>query len=123
METSISHNNIGEEADNLYISIKQLVDQARTSVALTVNTAVCMLNYTIGKHIAHGVGHKAYDSYGQSILATVSQRLTAEYGRGYTYSALTRMVKVANTFESESNVWYGFSHTRFRFKGCSTIHF
>ncbi len=60
-----------------------------------------MLNYSIGKHIVQRIGHKTYDNYGKSILATLSQRLTAEYGRGYTYSALTRMVKVSNTFDPE----------------------
>ena len=32
---------------------------------------------------------------GKKIIATLSQRLTAHYGKGYTYSALTRMMKVA----------------------------
>lgn len=101
METNISPYNTGNEADSLYISIKLLVDQARSTVATTVNTALCRLNYTIGKHITQKIGYKAYDNFGKTILATVSQKLTAEYGRGYTYSALTRMIKVANSFDSE----------------------
>lgn len=101
MVTSIIHNNIGDEVSNLYSSIKQLVDKSRASVAVTVNSALCLLNYSIGKHILQVIGYKAYDNYGKSILATLSQRLTAEYGRGFTYSALTRMVKIANTFEYE----------------------
>ena len=101
METRLSHDNIGDEVNSLYTSIKNLIDQSRASVAVTVNTALCLLNYAIGKHISREIGYKAYDNYGKSILATLSQRLTAEYGRGYTYSALTRMVKVANTFNSE----------------------
>lgn len=78
-----------------------MVDQSRHSVAITVNSALCILNYSIGRHILDVIGYKAYDGYGKSILVTVSQRLTAEYGRGFTYSALTRMIKVAATFDKE----------------------
>lgn len=101
METSITHNNIADEVNQLFTSIKKLVDQSRQTIAVTVNSALCILNYSIGKHISEVIGYKAYDNYGKSILATVSQRLTAEYGRGFTYSALTRMVKVAATFDRE----------------------
>ncbi len=101
METSISYYNIDSNINSLYASIKNLIDESRSSIAVTVNTALCLLNYAIGKHILLEIGYKAYDKYGKSILATLSQRLSAEYGRGYTYSALTRMVKVANTFDSE----------------------
>lgn len=101
METSIIQNNLSDEANNLYASIKQLVDRSRTSVAVSVNSALCLLNYSIGKHITQVIGYKTYDKYGKSILATLSQRLTSEFGRGYTYSALTRMIKIANTFDYE----------------------
>lgn len=101
METSVHHNIIGDEINDLYSSIKKLVDTSRATVAVSINSALCILNYSIGRHITQVIGYKAYDNYGRSILATLSQRLTTEYGRGFTYSALTRMVKVANTFESE----------------------
>ena len=42
--------------------------------------------------------YRTYSAYGKKILATLSQRLTARYGRGYTYSALTRMMKVARLY-------------------------
>ncbi len=39
--------------------------------------------------------------YGKQILATVSQELTELHGKGYSYSALTRMIKIAETFPKE----------------------
>lgn len=36
--------------------------------------------------------------YGSQIVATLSQQLTAQYGKGFTYTALTRMCKVAVSF-------------------------
>ena len=101
METIISQPDIIDDSDRLFDSIKKMVDKSRQSVAVHVNTALCSLYYSIGRHIGDIIGYKAYDNYGQSILATLSQRLTAEYGRGFTYSALPRMVKVAAAFEIE----------------------
>ena len=45
--------------------------------------------------------YKQYSAYGNKILATVSQRLTARYGKGYTYTAVTRMMKVARYYSDE----------------------
>ena len=36
--------------------------------------------------------------YGKEIVATLSQELTKEYGNGFSYSALTRMVRFAEVF-------------------------
>lgn len=101
METNITGHNLGIEINNLFDSIKRMIDQSRQTVAITVNSALCRLNYSIGHYISQEIGYNTYDGYGKSILATLSQRLTAEYGRGFTYSALTRMVKVAKAFEPE----------------------
>lgn len=101
MEEIIATNNIDDEVNSLYASVKNLVEKSRAAVAVTVNSALCRLNYSIGQYISQTIGHKSYDHYGKSILATLSQKLTSEYGRGFTYSALTRMVKVANAFDLE----------------------
>ena len=101
VETSIIQNNISDEVNALFTSIKKMVDNSRQTIAVTINSAMCLLNYSIGKHISDVIGYKSYENYGQSILATLSQKLTAEYGRGFTYSALTRMVKVASIFDQE----------------------
>ncbi|KAA6309811.1 hypothetical protein EZS27_038768, partial [termite gut metagenome] len=42
--------------------------------------------------------YETYSQHGQQILATVSQQLTEKFGKGYTYSALTRMIKVAEAY-------------------------
>lgn len=39
--------------------------------------------------------------YGEAILVTLSQELSAEFGNGYSYSALTRMVRFADAFPDE----------------------
>ena len=98
MDVSVNHNQ-ENYANSLFASIRQLVEDAKQNVAVQVNTSMCRLYYSIGEQIRTVVGYSAYDDYGKSILATLSQRLTEEYGKGYSYSALTRMVKVSLIFE------------------------
>jgi hypothetical protein len=44
------------------------------------------------------MGYKQYSAYGSKILATLSQRLTARYGKGYTYTAVTKESEVIDYF-------------------------
>jgi predicted nuclease of restriction endonuclease-like (RecB) superfamily len=45
--------------------------------------------------------YKPHSQYGQQIVATLSQQLTEKFGKGYNYSALTRMIKVAQAYNEE----------------------
>jgi predicted nuclease of restriction endonuclease-like (RecB) superfamily len=78
---------------------------ARSAVAVTVNAGLTMLYWRIGQRIQVEVlqGDRRAD-YGKEILATLSQQLTKEYGKGFTYSALTRMVKFSEAFSDHSVV-------------------
>ncbi len=58
----------------------------------------------IGKPIQIEVLKYERTEYGRRILATLSQELSAEYGRGYSYSALTWMVKLHETVPGEEIV-------------------
>ena len=57
-----------------------------------------MLNWKIGKRIQSYILQNERADYGKEILATLSQELSAELGRGYSYSSLTRMVKFGKVF-------------------------
>ena len=48
--------------------------------------------------------HGARAAYGKQILVTVSRELTAEYGRGFSYAELARMVQFVQLFLEESIV-------------------
>ena len=58
--------------------------------------------------VSHGVQRgnlwEGRAAYGKRILATVSQGLAAEFGDGFSYSALTRMVRFAETIADEAIV-------------------
>jgi predicted nuclease of restriction endonuclease-like (RecB) superfamily len=91
--------------DRLLQDIRGLIEEARSAVAVTVNAGLTMLYWQIGQRIQVEIlqGDRRAD-YGKEILATASQELTKEYGRGFSYSALTRMVKFAEIFPEQSVV-------------------
>lgn len=66
-----------------------------SEVSVYVNVRASMTFWNIGKYINDDMEYQTYSAYGKKIIATLSQRLTSKYGKGYTYSALTRMMKVA----------------------------
>lgn len=89
---------IRQVSDHLYEGVTEIIDDARTRVAVYVNSQTSMTFWNVGKYIIDDMDYQTYSAYGQKILATLSQRLMERYGRGYTYSALTRMMKVARLY-------------------------
>lgn len=82
-------------------NIVSLVSKAREKAAIYVNTETTLLYYAIGNYLNTAVLGHIRAEYDKQILATVSQELTKELGKGYSYSALTRMCKVAQCYEQE----------------------
>ena len=101
---------IGTISDHLYEGVSAIIDNARRQVSVYVNSHASMTFWNVGKYIIDDMEYRTYSAYGKKILATLSQRLTARYGRGYTYSALTRMMKVARLY-SDSEMFAMLSQT------------
>lgn len=89
---------LGTVSDHLYDGVTSIIDKARMQVAVFVNAHASMTFWKVGKYIIDDMDYQTYSAYGKKILATLSQRLTSRYGKGYTYSALTRMMKVARIY-------------------------
>lgn len=89
---------IGTVSDHLYDGVTEIIDNARMQVSIYVNAHASMTFWKVGKYIIEDMDYQTYSAYGKRILATLSQRLTTRYGKGYTYSALTRMMKVARVY-------------------------
>lgn len=87
------------EVGPLLDDIKILIDQARQQVAVAVNVGLTLLYWQVGQRIrSELLQEKDRAAYGKQILATLSQELTQRYGKGFTESALNRMVKFAEVF-------------------------
>ena len=92
---------IEQVSDSLYKGVSDIIDNARQEVVVYVNKHSDLMFWHIGHYINEDMGYKQYSAYGSKILATLSQRLTARYGKGYTYTAVTRMMKVARFYSEE----------------------
>ena len=101
---------LGTVSEHLYNGVTAIIDKAKSQVAIYVNAHASMMFWSVGKYIINDMDYRTYSAYGKKILATLSQRLTSRYGKGYTYSALTRMMKVARVY-SEREMFAMLSQT------------
>jgi len=84
--------------------LRLLINSARRRVATTANAEQTMLYWQLGKRILNENLAEGRAEYGKRILVTLSQKLVAEFGNGFSYSALTRMVRFAELFTDEAIV-------------------
>jgi len=89
---------------NLISDIRRLIETARHNVSVTVNTGLTILYWQIGNRIRQDILKEKRAEYGKEIVATLSQELTKEYGNGFSYSALTRMVRFVEFFPKKKIV-------------------
>lgn len=82
--------------------LKTLIDQARQQVAVAVNVGLTHLYWQVGQRIRKNLLlEEDRAAYGEEIVATLSRQLTQRYGKGFTKSALNRMVQFAKAFPNE----------------------
>ena len=98
----MEHQNISKTSDVLFENIVSLVEKTRNKAAIFLNTETTLLYYSIGRFIQDELKQKGEIIYGKQILVTLSQQLTERLGKGFSYSALTRMLKVANCFDEKN---------------------
>jgi predicted nuclease of restriction endonuclease-like (RecB) superfamily len=79
-------------AEHLYARIAAILDEARSLVARTVNTAMVHAYWLIGREIV-GVEQQGAEraAYGEGLMKAVAARLSAEFGKGFSLTSLKRM--------------------------------
>ncbi len=88
--------------EHLIGDLRQMIDQARESIASTVNSRLTMLYWHLGNRVRKEILKEERAAYGQSIVASVSRQLTLTYGRSFNEKNLRRMIQFAEVFpESE----------------------
>lgn len=80
-----------EISDNIYGQIKQILLQARAKVLTTVNTAMVQAYWHVGKLIVEAQGGEERATYGDDMIKRISERLTKEFGKGFTATNLRYM--------------------------------
>ena len=90
------------ENKNLVVELKSLIASTEEQVAISVNSSLTLMYWQIGFKINEDILKNSRAEYGKEILQTVSAKLTEEFGQGYSYSSLTRMMKFAQYFTFEN---------------------
>ena len=71
------------EINNIFDNIKELVINSRNKVYSVVNTEMLNLYWNIGKAIMEIQQGDERASYGDAVLEKLSQKLTNEFGKGF----------------------------------------
>ncbi len=88
----------------LFIDIKSLIKTSKEQVGVTVNSAMSMLYWQIGKRVNDEVLGNSRAQYGKQIVASLADELTKEYGRGWSEKNLRHMMRFADVFLDEKIV-------------------
>ena len=90
--------------NTLFTNITSLINQTKNSVTVSVNSALTLLYWNIGKEINDEILQNTRAEYGKEILQTLSAQLSKEYGKGYTKRNLENMLRFAKVFSDISIV-------------------
>jgi len=95
---NLRENEIAIASEQLVGSIRPLIEQAKARVAQSVNSELVMLYWQIGRCISKDLPAEDRAEYGAKVVELVSDKLTAEYGKGFRRSNVFHMIRFAEVF-------------------------
>ena len=100
-----NENNIDRVHDDVFNSIKILMEKARNEIAREVNNILVQTYWEIGRIIVEDEqDHSERAEYGRELLKDLSKRLTKEFGRGFSVSNLQFMRRFFQEYEIQQTV-------------------
>lgn len=100
--------------NNLYENIRNEVTKARQKVYAAVNFAMVETYWNIGKQIYEAQGENDRAEYGSGLLKSLSDRLTEEFGKGFTVTNLKYMRQFYIAFPNRHALSDQLSWTHYR---------
>ena len=91
-------------SDILFKDLRVLIIEARQDVARSVNSALVVLYWRVGKRIHQDILKEKRAEYGEEIVPTLSAQLVKEFGIGFNEKNLRRMIQFAEAFPDEQIV-------------------
>lgn len=88
----------------LFDAVKELIEQSRQQIAISVNAAMSMLYWQIGKRIKTEILQNGRAEYGEQIVQSLAAQLEADYGKGFSRRNLFNMIQFAEVFPDEEIV-------------------
>ena len=98
------NNKISNTNKQLFKEIKTLIEKTRSNISQTVNSGLTMLYWNIGKRINNEILKNKRADYGKQIVITLSEKLTKEYGKGWSEKHLRHCLHFVETFPKFENL-------------------
>jgi hypothetical protein len=90
------------DAATLLADLRELIESARQRIATVAYSSQTLLCWHLGRRLAKENLQGGRAAYGKQILVTVSRELTTEYGRGFSYAEIARMIQFSQLFPDEA---------------------
>ena len=100
--------------DEFYRGVRDVLDQARSSAYRAVNAAMVSAYWEIGRRIVQEQGGEGRAAYGSALIRELSQRLTQDFGRGFTVSNIRYMRQFYLVFPNRHALRGELSWTHYR---------
>jgi predicted nuclease of restriction endonuclease-like (RecB) superfamily len=93
------------QKQHLAEDIKRLIEQSKQQLAVTVNAALSLLYWQIGRRINQELSqYEENETYGKQIVATLWRQLASDYGTSFSEKNLRRMMQFASAFPEKEIV-------------------
>lgn len=83
----------------LYKEIVKAIDNSKRNVVKAINSEMVVLYWNIGRIIKTEILQSEKAEYGKSVINSLSNELTNEYGKGYSQANLFNMVRLYDTIQ------------------------
>ena len=102
--TIVANSNDKAVDERTYIAVRSYVVAAQKQVSAAINYAMVNAYWSIGKQIYEACGESERAEYGKNLLRFLSDRLTAEFGKGFDESNLRNMRRFYMTFPIQDSL-------------------
>ena len=104
-KTTMANEPSSNKKTSLYNKIASILEESRKFVARTVNTAMVQTYFEIGRLIVEEEQHgNIRAEYGKETLKKLSEKLTANYGKGFSVTNLKQMRDFYLTYQIRQTV-------------------
>lgn len=111
---STHDNNSNLITQETYETVRSYIVKAQSDIYKAVNSAMVIAYWNIGKKIYEVCGENERAGYGKQLLMYLSDKLTDEFGKGYTISNLKNMRQFYRTFQNRYALRSELSWTHYR---------
>ncbi|WP_320047473.1 PDDEXK nuclease domain-containing protein [uncultured Ilyobacter sp.] len=87
-----------------YSAIKEIIEKGKSQAVVHVNSILTHTYWGIGKLIQESILKGEKGKYGDSTVKDLGERLSIEYGSGFGYRNLLRMIKFYSCFPEKENM-------------------